>query len=88
MQTKGDSIEVEVKLESKLSYVVGRNGTFTPSMARIWTGGGMAHIEADGKRGRLNAGLGIPPEQMDKLAMKWLQARGIMMPSGIGMKAG
>ena len=84
MGTDNGSADVAVELsekERKRSYVVGRNGTFTPRAVAIWMGQGPAHIDAIGRRGPIRGGIALPAEKMDELAMKWLQARGIVMPA-------
>jgi len=80
------SIEVHVVLDVKdalTSYIIGRNGTWTPTAMVMWQGEGpTAHIDAVGKRGRMiRGGLSLPAEKLDKLAMRWLQARGLVMPA-------
>ena len=62
-------------------YVVGRNGTFIPRAVEIWKGPGPAHISAVGKRGPIRGEIALPAEMMDALAMRWLQARGLVMPA-------
>ena len=80
-----EAIEARVDIrdgdEPKTSFA-GRNGTFTPKAFSIWFVTGAAHIDAVGKRGNvIRGGMSLPPERMDELAMKWLQARGLVMPA-------
>lgn len=79
-------VDVHVDLDvndALTSYIIGRNGTWTPTAMVMWQGEGpTAHIDAVGKRGRMiRGGLSLPAEKLDKLAMRWLQARGLMMPA-------
>ena len=74
--------DAEVVLSGGWSCVIGRNGTFTPKVVRIWQGVESAHIDVLGKRGLpIKAGIELPLDDMDRLAMRWLEARGIMMPA-------
>jgi hypothetical protein len=84
MGDEDGSADVAVELsedERAVSYVTGRNGTFTPRAVAIWMGHGPAHIDAIGRRGPIRGGITLPATKMDELAMKWLQARGIVMPA-------
>jgi len=80
---KDDQVDVEVDVSDAgdVCYVVGRNGTFTPLAVRVWKGQGPAHIDAIGRRGPIRGGIALPAEKMDALAMRWLQARGLVMPA-------
>ena len=77
------SVEVEI-IPGEKAHVTGRNGTFTPTAVTIWEGFGEAFIEAVGRRNVINGGISLPLEKMDALAMRWLQARGIVMPVADG----
>ena len=75
-------ISVQVEIESgEPSHIAGRNGTFNPMAVEIWEGHDVAYIDGIGRRGKINGGLSLPAKKMDMLAMRWLQARGIVMPA-------
>lgn len=80
-------VSVDIGLDDeRWSFIVGRNGTWTPKAVAVWQGEGpTAHIEAIGARGNpIRGGISFPAEKMDVLAMRWLQARGLVMPASNG----
>ena len=85
MGRRSDSVDVSVDMVGKdleVAHVVGRNGMFKARAVSIWKGPGPAHIEAIGARGlAIRGSVVLPAERMDELAMKWLQARGVVMPA-------
>lgn len=71
---------------TECTHITGRNGTFSPVAVTIWEGRDAAYIDGIGRRGKINGGLSLPAKKMDELAMKWLQARGLVMPAADGKK--
>lgn len=74
------SVSVEIG-PGECTHITGRNGTFSPVAVEIWEGNDAAYIDGIGRRGKINGGLSLPAKKMDELAMKWLQARGLVMPA-------
>ena len=78
-------VKIAIKLEDmQHSWVVSRHGTWHPKSIGVWQdkNGCVAHIEARGARENvMRAGFDIPSEYMDKISMRWLQARGLVMPA-------
>ena len=82
-------VELRPEERRRGAWVIGRNGTRDVSSVSVCSGGESATVEVTGARGRtLRAGFSIPAKRMDELAMRWLQARGLVMPAVMAEEGG